>query len=438
MNSFGCINPFIMKFFNLMLIAFTVLPFITLAQSNYKPGYVIKNNGDTVKGYINSREWNKSPKEIEFKKNTADQQPTLYTAVAIKSFCLNASNSYISYIGPVSMGRTFLVNTLSHALDTSVRQDSAFLKVISTGQNVSLLYHSDNTKERYFVSEKHALPYELQFHQYMFNDDRLITDAPFINQLDRLLKKYSKANANAAANIANEDYNEHILVKYVRLINNNNDNSARTPGNGGVRLFVGPAAAYNVSLFTKTPADFQFASRSATVAPSINFGVDFLNNPDIQKSFFRIEASLMYISPTFNGSVGYFTFKQLVTTITPQYIINVYNGEKFKYFVSAGVGFFLCTTYQSRLVATQSNKIAGPDAVVVGSYNFLQVGQYYNNPYAVGTIEFNAKLKMGVVINKKTEIYGMFIPYSVISGGQYNNYQALGGALGVNYLFGAK
>jgi hypothetical protein len=33
------------------------LPFLSLAQSNYKRGYVITPKGDTLRGYIDFKEW---------------------------------------------------------------------------------------------------------------------------------------------------------------------------------------------------------------------------------------------------------------------------------------------------------------------------------------------------------------------------------------------
>ncbi|MDB5026006.1 MAG: hypothetical protein JWP78_3761 [Mucilaginibacter sp.] len=40
------------------LLTVVLLPALSYAQSNYKPGYVITLKGDTLPGFIDYREWN--------------------------------------------------------------------------------------------------------------------------------------------------------------------------------------------------------------------------------------------------------------------------------------------------------------------------------------------------------------------------------------------
>jgi hypothetical protein len=44
-----------------IVLAFLLLPVLASAQSNYKAGYVINLKGDTLKGFINYKEWNQNP-----------------------------------------------------------------------------------------------------------------------------------------------------------------------------------------------------------------------------------------------------------------------------------------------------------------------------------------------------------------------------------------
>jgi len=41
------------------------------AQGKYLPGYVLLNNGDTLKGYIQTENWKRSPVIIHFKTDLA-------------------------------------------------------------------------------------------------------------------------------------------------------------------------------------------------------------------------------------------------------------------------------------------------------------------------------------------------------------------------------
>ena len=44
-----------------------LLPLLSIAQANYKSGYVVTLKGDTLRGYINYKEWGRNPKDIDFK-----------------------------------------------------------------------------------------------------------------------------------------------------------------------------------------------------------------------------------------------------------------------------------------------------------------------------------------------------------------------------------
>ena len=46
---------FIMKKY--FLVTLLLLPLLSIAQSNYKSGYVVTLKGDTLRGYINYKEW---------------------------------------------------------------------------------------------------------------------------------------------------------------------------------------------------------------------------------------------------------------------------------------------------------------------------------------------------------------------------------------------
>ncbi len=142
-----------MRKLNLTFILFSALPIVALSQSNYRQGYVIKSDGDTLKGYINYKEWSESPKAIEFKQKSADAQSVSYNAPAIKSFRVNGLDNYISYVGPVTAGKTHTIEGLSNFLDTAVRQDEVFLKVISSGPNVKLLYNADKENTGILLSK---------------------------------------------------------------------------------------------------------------------------------------------------------------------------------------------------------------------------------------------------------------------------------------------
>ena len=56
------------KKFGLLLIGLLTYQ-LAFSQENYIPGYVIKNNNDTVFGFVDYRNWSKNPVMVKFKKN---------------------------------------------------------------------------------------------------------------------------------------------------------------------------------------------------------------------------------------------------------------------------------------------------------------------------------------------------------------------------------
>lgn len=64
----------------LILFLALICPFFTIAQANYKEGYVINNSGDTLKGFINYREWNSNPSQIAFRQSTGNPDMDITSA----------------------------------------------------------------------------------------------------------------------------------------------------------------------------------------------------------------------------------------------------------------------------------------------------------------------------------------------------------------------
>src|SRR5437879_3606317 len=115
------------SFYTLLIF---LLPASIFAQSNYLPGYVLQNNGDTLKGYINYREWDQCPTSIDFKHNPGDKDISKFTPRDSKGFEVSGFETYVSYIGLLSMNRTNF-NNLPNKPDTLRKPAAVFLKQIA-------------------------------------------------------------------------------------------------------------------------------------------------------------------------------------------------------------------------------------------------------------------------------------------------------------------
>jgi hypothetical protein len=126
-----------MKSFYKALLVLSFLPLITFAQSNYKPGYVVTLKGDTLRGFIDYREWNTNPTSINFKAAIADIKSRTFTPEDVSFFDINGMETYRRYAGPISMDATDK-DHLSASLDTSFRQETVFFRVLQKGNNLAL------------------------------------------------------------------------------------------------------------------------------------------------------------------------------------------------------------------------------------------------------------------------------------------------------------
>lgn len=208
-----------MKYLFILLI---LLPALLFAQSNYKPGYIITLQDDTVRGFVAFKGWN-TPEKINFK-NYADAAVEIYKPTNINGFGVKgSSSSYETYKGRVSQDRLDL-SSLSIGIDSTFKKDTIFLQVVSKGKNITLLHYKDFIKDRYFIAEKNGLPDELIYRVYVSNIKNktgLIEayDTKYKKQLHALRLKYQPNDPQLINAIQTAAYNEKDLLKIVNKLN---------------------------------------------------------------------------------------------------------------------------------------------------------------------------------------------------------------------------
>src|SRR6185503_16599019 len=147
------------------ITAAMLLPFFSFAQSNFKPGYVVDLKGDTLKGNIDYREWEKNPRQISFKNNAGTI--AIYTPQNSKAFAVNGLEYYEQHAVKISLDK--IDPTIAGGVvDTSYRIDTVFLKAITLGRYLSLYRYDDDIKPRFYaLSHGDAVATELSFHIYV-------------------------------------------------------------------------------------------------------------------------------------------------------------------------------------------------------------------------------------------------------------------------------
>ncbi|MCJ8211943.1 PorT family protein [Mucilaginibacter sp. RS28] len=382
-----------MKFF-LRTALLLLLPCLVYAQANYQPGFIVKTNGDTLRGVINYRENDNTPRIIEFKNSTSDRSVTQFGANDLKAFTINNTEVFISYRGKLSLNKNILTSLPSY-VDTTNIQDTVFLKTLVKGVNVSLYSQSDAIKTRYFVAEKDNLPVELGYYPRM-RETTVLPGALYKGQLMDLLKKYTSVT-NTDDLLKDVTYDDQKLIGVVNIINHQ---QSQTLQKGKVywRLFAG-AAVSRVSTtvdgenfpFTGAPADVEYR-------PVLSVGFDLLKNPLIQHVFFRTELSFYTIKPSYSVPVvisgpdqmKVYTFRQTNISITPQLIYNVYDKPGLKFFIGAGARLNYSVYTDNKVTYTNV------DPQLAVSYN-------KEKPYDLESFWFSFPVSAGVNIARRVE-----------------------------------
>jgi hypothetical protein len=130
-----------------VLVAWLACTSLSFAQGKYEKADLILSSGDTLKGYIQNKDWKVSPKTINFKKQLSDGSRR-YDVSQIRSFYLHDSKE--------------LFEAATVAVDKSVSEDrnvntdaivaeSALIKVLLKGE-VSLYQYYD-VRNHFFIQQ---------------------------------------------------------------------------------------------------------------------------------------------------------------------------------------------------------------------------------------------------------------------------------------------
>ncbi|HEY4322620.1 MAG TPA: hypothetical protein VGN20_01505 [Mucilaginibacter sp.] len=408
----------------LCLFLITFFPAVIFAQSNYHAGYIVRTNGDTLKGYINYREWERSPRSIEFKVNKDDKQQFQFTPSTIKTFQITGLETYRSYTGVVSMNKTNF-RDVPEGLDTTKKTDTIFLRQLATGKHLTLYRNEDDIKTRFFTATTNGSPVELRYYEYYNQYNQIANSAVYKGQLLIYINEFTPGNNKLIEMANNANYSEIDLEPFANEINNNGV-TAKKKSSG--RLFFG--FAINKTITEVDNVNYiRTVKDNTTIAPRVSMGIDVFNNPNVQQLAFRIELSFTYVNPEFKYPITVsgtqtnqvYSFTQYTAFMVPQILFNVYNKDNFKVYLDAGVAFNF-SAYTGGNFTSQSS-----DPDVVKAYSI-------QNIYKLQPLWTSFPFQAGVTLNKKIEICFTYVGYTAYT--KYTSFYASNQtiSLGVKFL----
>ena len=421
------VNHIAMKkiYIKLVLLVSLCLPLLANAQSNYKPGYVVNFKNDTLKGYIDYREWRNNPVSFNFKTSLTAKGPEKFSVQNAKAVGITNLEYYQRAIIKISTG-SIDVGNLKTAVDTGYYIDTVFLKEVTTGKNVSLFELTEPVKIHFYIKENsQGQLNELNYYMFSNNSD-LQTVYAFRKQLIALILTYKPGDDKLVAAAQNTGYTEADLKGVAEQINGGETGQYVHEKLSRMRFLAGAGVKSNKLTFNGENGPFPAGASSSNTFPFLSGGVDFITNKNTNKIILRLEASFTNNQYSFNNPTptslivnSTLSLKQFNVTLVPQVIYNFYSGDNFKAFLGAGIAF---------------------NFSFYNNYNYINYYFDQNNiiqnkypPFDKAWPSF--PLKAGVQINNKLEIYGCYFPSSAIISNILYTADISSFQFGINYLF---
>jgi hypothetical protein len=142
------------EFRHSLLVLFFLFYYSATAQNNLLPGLIITPTGDSIKGYLDYRNWNKIPASIHYCK-AVGQEVTRFTPREVYKFKLTGEE----YFSAVVKVETSAVETGQLTNDKSLqfRTDTVFLRNIIEGSKSLYYLKTLEAKEQFYIRVDSAI-----------------------------------------------------------------------------------------------------------------------------------------------------------------------------------------------------------------------------------------------------------------------------------------
>lgn len=164
------------------------------AQKNFIKGYVVTDRCDTLRGYINYKNWEVNPKNIQFKLTEASDNVTNYPAIKLLSFYIQDYNEYYySKIinvdkSPRGSNLKLVYSDVEFVNFNTIVKDTVFLLLLQKG-TINLFYFYDE-KPHFYVNKNFDPITELIYQKYILVENDGIKKLRINDMYKDQLKNY--------------------------------------------------------------------------------------------------------------------------------------------------------------------------------------------------------------------------------------------------------
>jgi len=190
------------SFFSVKTSLFIILGLLAItssfAQKNLQPGIIITSSKDTLRGFIDYRNWGKNPDQIDFYRSQNDMA-TVYLPIEIQRFSVSGE-TYKTAIVTIDES-PFRTDNLKEEVKFDYVTDTVFLLNLVDGEK-NLYYLMDiNGKEHFFITNNSAMEL-LFFKRYLKKDEQghltVAQNRKYVGQLTIYLQNCSSIQSKLA------------------------------------------------------------------------------------------------------------------------------------------------------------------------------------------------------------------------------------------------
>jgi hypothetical protein len=257
-------------------VVFFTLTCTVKAYINYVPGYIIDMKGDTIKGFIETGNWEASPQNITFSESPESSPWRVLNPKIIKGFGFK-DESYVSATIQVEVSPVQLQVLEKNSKLNLITQD-AFLQTLVRGDKSLYAFTRMNTEEQYYI--KLDTGYVLLMHKKYLNvvkgREYLSENKTYIGQLTQYLNDYPDVlSALGTIRYTKSDLKKLFLTYYEKTNKKKEFLKKTTP----IGLEYGVLAGASVSQLNFKGKGFGYLfNMDYPVSPSISGGL-FLDVP---------------------------------------------------------------------------------------------------------------------------------------------------------------
>ena len=354
-----------MRFLLLYVALFT--PVLVSAQRNYVPAVITTLKNDSLRGFVDYRNWNISPSEIRFKESLSDDKEQHFGPGEINGFRIaEPDEAYIS--------RQMIMDVTSQELrdlnefTVRVTQDTLiFLRLVKAG-SYNLYAYTDRSTRNHYIYEKGGVIKELEFIKaYLSNNwgTGIYEKKLYQTQLASIFEDCPAVVRRASRVAYSETDLMNVFIAYDNCKDPSGLKAPEKKGNAGLAFGIMAGVSFNSFSFTGPGNLFTGSNYRSSVSPlaGVFLEVPFTRNRRqfclMNELFYRSEKT---DGTAKNGSFSSFNFSFIQLSTMVRY---TYPKGNVRPYVTAGMGNSLIistndNTTIRREGATPAVAISGP------------------------------------------------------------------------------